>query len=254
MRTTGEETTLLQSDQPIPLHIQLKRLIEQEIQTGKYTDKIPSERELMERFKVSRSTVRESINHLVREQVLEKVHGKGTFIRRPKTVSEWLNSLHSFTETVREMGMVPSAKLLKMKENVVDDEIAKILNDKQLFTFSRLRFADDIPIAIEQHFYRQTVGDALKQYDLNNSTIYELLENELRIALSEAEQTIRVAQITKRNAELLHITPNINVLCVERIITGIDGEVIEFYRSYFHPEHYELKLKTKRQISNLRGK
>ena len=62
----------------IPLHIQLKDLIKAEIVEGNYEEKIPSERELMERFSVSRSTVREAVNHLVRDGVLKKIHGKWT--------------------------------------------------------------------------------------------------------------------------------------------------------------------------------
>ena len=114
---------MLNTENPIPLHIQLKHLIQSEIQAGKYKEKIPSERELMHRFNVSRSTVRESINHLVHEQILEKVHGKGTFIKSRVTVHEWLHALHSFTETVRNLGMTPSAKLLYMKESSEHDKV-----------------------------------------------------------------------------------------------------------------------------------
>lgn len=178
---------MLNTENPIPLHIQLKHLIQSEIQAGKYQDKIPSERELMQRFNVSRSTVRESINHLVHEQVLEKVHGKGTFIKSKVTVHEWLNTLNSFTETVRNMGMVPSAQLLYMKESCDDDKVKSILSAEQVFTFTRLRMADQLPIAIERHFYTNKLGQQLKKFDLNSSTIYDLLENELNVALIEAQ-------------------------------------------------------------------
>ncbi len=231
----------------MPLHIQLKQLIQAEIQAGKYVEKIPSERELMERFHVSRSTVRESINHLVRDQVLEKVHGKGTFIKKSVTVHEWLNALHSFTETVRNMGMKPSAKLLMMQDNMNDKVAQAVLQSPRVFTLARLRKADDQPIAIERHYYPQSLGNQLKQFDLHHSTIYDLLEQQLHISLVEAEQTIKVIPITPEDAHHLLIAPNTNVLCVERVITGLMGEPIEFYRSIFHPELYELKLKTKRQ-------
>lgn len=232
---------------PIPLHIQLKQLIQHEIMEGKYADKIPSERELMERFQVSRSTVRESINHLVQDQIVEKVHGKGTFIRSRKTIHDWLNSLHSFTETVKRMGMVPSATLLSVEEHLNDAHIQSILQCDELFSFARLRSANQKPIAIERHYYSQPLGEKMKQFNLNDATIYDLLEQNLGITLHEAEQTIKVVAIEKEDAEYLHLTPDKNVLCVERIITGVMGEPIEYYRSIFHPNYYELKLKTKRQ-------
>ena len=231
----------------MPLHIQLKQLIQTEIQDGKYVEKIPSERELMERFRVSRSTVRESINHLVRAQILEKVHGKGTFIRKRGTVHDWINALHSFTETVRNMGMTPSAKLLMMQDNIQDEKAQSILKSSYIFTFTRLRKADDLPIAIERHYYTQTLGSQLQQYDLHHSTIYDLLEHNLKITLNEAIQTIKVVPITIEDAQHLQLETNTDVLCVERVITGVMGEPIEFYRSIFHPGLYELKLKTRRE-------
>ena len=238
---------LLSTENPIPLHIQLKHLIQSEIQAGKYKEKIPSERELMHRFNVSRSTVRESINHLVHEQILEKVHGKGTFIKSRVTVHEWLHALHSFTETVRNLGMTPSAKLLYMKESSEHDKVKTILNAEQVFTFARLRMADQLPIAIERHFYANKLGQQLINFDLNSATIYDLLENELNIALIEAQQTIRCVPISDEDAVHLNVPKKTNVLCVERIITGLLGEPIEYYVSIFHPDLYELKLKTRRQ-------
>lgn len=66
----------------IPLHIQLKDLLKTEIVEGKHVVKIPSERELMERFSVSRSTVREAVKHLVHDGVLKKFMEKGRLLRR----------------------------------------------------------------------------------------------------------------------------------------------------------------------------
>ena len=237
---------MLNINNPIPLHIQLKQLIHAEIREGKYVDKIPSERELMDRFQVSRSTVRESINHLVNEQILEKVHGKGTYIRTKKTIHDWLNTLHSFTETVKNMGMEPSAVLITCEDYVQDLKVQRKLNDSSIFTFTRLRMADQKPIAIERHYYAQSLGDQLKHFDLNASTIYDLLEQELKIVLVEADQTIKVIPISEHDANYLKIVPETNVLCVERIIYGLSGKPIEFYQSFFHPSFYELKLKTRR--------
>lgn len=231
--------------------MQLKDVIKTEIVEGKYTDKIPSERELMERFSVSRSTVRESVNHLVREGVLQKIHGKGTFITTKKALHDWLNTLNSFTETVRQMGMKPGAKLLSAK--VVEDFEAglTILGDSSLYMISRLRTANDLPVAIEDHYYAPQLGKQLMAFDLDQATIYDLIEKELNIVIVEAEQTIRCSKISPEDANYLKVEPGINVLCVERVLLGIDGQVIEYYVSLFHPDLYSLKLKTKRAMKGM---
>lgn len=62
----------LDFNNPIPLHVQLKIILEDQILQGYYKDKIPSERELMDMYSVSRSTVREAVSILVRDGILEK--------------------------------------------------------------------------------------------------------------------------------------------------------------------------------------
>ena len=99
----GGNSMELDFNNPIPLHAQLKIILEDQIVQGYYKDKIPSERELMDMYSVSRSTVREAVSILVREGILEKRHGKGTFVSL-KPVQEWLKMI-SFTETTKNMAI-----------------------------------------------------------------------------------------------------------------------------------------------------
>ncbi|WP_245590368.1 GntR family transcriptional regulator [Aneurinibacillus terranovensis] len=93
----------LDSNNPIPLHVQLKNILEEQILQGYYKEKIPSERELMDMYSVSRSTVREAVSILVREGILQKVHGKGTFVSA-KPIQEWIKMIN-YTETIKAMGI-----------------------------------------------------------------------------------------------------------------------------------------------------
>lgn len=233
-------------DHPMPLHIQIKDLLIAEITEGKYEDKIPSERELMERFSVSRSTIRESVNHLVHDGIVEKVHGKGTFITEKKPIHDWLDALHSFTETVQKMGRKPGAKLLDTGLTTTCEKGQQLLHTDELFTIKRLRTADRLPIAIEQHFYKPDFGVQLAQFDLSKATIYDLIEQQLGVVIAEGEQIISCIPIEEEAASYLKLPPGSNVLCIERILTGVDNEVIEYYKSLFHPQHYSLRLKMKR--------
>lgn len=235
-------------DSHIPLHVQLKDLIKGEIVEGKYEEKIPSERELMERFSVSRSTVREAVSHLVQDGILKKIHGKGTFITKNKTVQDWLNTLNSFTETVNQMGMKPGARLLSSNELHYFEVGSKIFGEQPIYSIARLRTADNLPIAIERHYYERKLGLQISKYNLNKATIYDVIEKDLNITIVEAEQTIRCCSISVEDAELLGLQPNINVLCIERVITGENQQIIEYYQSLLHPELYMLKLNTKRAI------
>jgi GntR family transcriptional regulator len=238
---------MIDMNNPVPLHLQLKEVIAGEIKNGIFKEKIPSERDLMDRFAVSRTTVREAISHLVQEGILEKVHGKGTFISQKPPIHEWLDSLNSLTSTVKKMGMVPGSKLLNSEVVTGPSYICDLLNADSLYTIERLRTADVTPIAIERHFYLKDLGICLANFDLETSTIYDLLENQLGVELVEAEQFISCKEVSKEDAEKLEVPIGSSVLSVERLITDARGEPVEYYISYFRPDMYVFRIKTNRK-------
>ena len=238
---------MFDTDSPIPYHFQIRDLLKQEIADGAYQEKVPSERELMERFSVSRTTIREAINHLVNDGILEKVHGKGTFIKRNKQVHEWLHAIHSLTDTVKQMGMKPGSKLLF--SGVVDPpaSIASSMKSDRLHLIKRLRTADGEPIAIESHYYMPELGASLEKYDLHNITIYEVLENDLGVIMYEAEQSITCKPLQNEDAEKLELEAGVNGLVVNRLIKDASGQPIEYYTSVVKPEMYVFRLKMTKQ-------
>lgn len=238
---------MIDEESPIPFHLQVKEILKKEIFADAYVHKIPSERELMDRFRVSRTTIREAVNHLVNEGLLEKLHGKGTFITKRKPIQEWLHTLNSLTETLERFGMTPGSKLLLSKRVTEPDHIRKHLNSETFHLIKRLRTADGIPIAIERHYVPIPLGEQLNTFDLDSVTIYDVMEKDLGINMYEAEQIITCKQIDDEDATHLNIGRNTNVLYVDRIIRNLDGEIIEYYTSVVKPGMYEFRLKMKRK-------
>lgn len=233
-------------ESPVPYHLQIREILKKEITDGVYTERIPSERELIARFNVSRTTIREAINHLVNEGTLKKIHGKGTFIVKNKHIHEWLDSINSLTETIKKMGMEPGAKLLQNEQQTVSDNISLHMERDVLHLIKRLRTADDIPIAIESHYYHPELGKLLQNFDLNAVTIYKVLENDLHVSMDEAEQSISCKPIQEDDAIELGIEAGTNVLYVERFITNSLGEPIEYYTSVIKPDMYVFRMRIKK--------
>lgn len=244
--TSRSEIMPLNYTNSIPLHFQLKKKIEERIFTEEYTDKIPSERELMDEFYVSRSTVRQSIAQLVHEGVLEKRHGRGTFIA-VKPINDWLGNLSSTNETVERMGMKPGAKLLKSETVLLTDPLKKITGLDEAYHFKRLRFANQVPIGIENHYYPVHVGNKLIKYDLNKEAFYELLERELGVKTFEADQVIKSIAPTEVDAKLLHIPDSSHVLNAQRKITDIHGHFVEFENAFYRADMYSFHIKLSRK-------
>jgi GntR family transcriptional regulator len=232
----------LDTQNPIPLHNQLKDILEKQILDGEYKEKIPSERELMDMFSVSRSTVREAVSLLVQEGILEKKHGKGTFVSR-KPVEEWLK-ITNFTETIKNMKI----KLLQHGVVSTPDNILESTDfEDHCYHIERLRLKDNIPITIEKHYYPLELGKKLAAYDLNSVILYDTLESDFNINFWEAEQIITCDHPTKTEAEHLDVPETMCLLITERIMTDKDNNFVEYYKGYFRSDMYSFAMKMSRK-------
>lgn len=234
----------LDPSSPIPLHAQLKDVLKQTIERGEYKERIPSEQELIRTFAVSRTTVREAVAALVRDGVLQKIHGKGTFVRSHR-VNEWLGSLRGFTETIEGMGMKPGIRLLRHGVRR-DPRVGKILGASTYYAVERLRFADDEALALERTHYPLEIGLRLAKYDLNTVALYSVLEAD-GVILRSAEQKITAAMPTKADAMMLEIDTSTPVLATERIIWNPGGKVVEYSRTIFRADKYAFCVKMHRK-------
>jgi len=231
----------------VPLHAQLRSLLESDIKEEKFTTKIPSERDLMEKYQVSRATVREAISLLVIDGLLEKRQGKGTFIKQMPPVQEWISSLSSLSKTIENMGMVPRARLLDQGEVSNNPDIQNILGTRSSYFIERLRFASLSPIAIERHYYSDKIGRLLSTYDLDTIVIYDVLENDLGFTLWETDETVTSRLATKKEAILLDIPANTCLLEMKRILFDDKGRIIEYLESVYRSDLYVFKLKRRRK-------
>ncbi|MFC5591872.1 GntR family transcriptional regulator [Sporosarcina soli] len=232
---------------PIPLHIQLKEIIEKQVAEGILSDQIPSERQIMEEYTISRSTVREAISLLVREGILEKRHGKGTFVSL-KPIHDWLGNLSSTTETIRDIGMKPGAKLITHYKTTPPIYIQERTGFAEAYFIKRVRYADDIPIGVERHYYPISIGEQLIKYDLDNATLYDLVEHELGIQFAEADQTISSGHVLQEDSEYLGVPAHTNVLIAERIIKDQFGTVVEMEEAFYRSDMYSFKINLSRKF------
>lgn len=231
----------------LPLHVKISLILKDEIQNGAYEGKIPGELELVEKFSVSRSTVRQAIENLVREGVLEKKHGIGTFITS-RPVEEWLGSLSTFFDIVKSRGMEPSIKVLEQGFSDSPREVAEIMGVKRLFYVHRLRLADNIPIVMEKQYYPHKIGKALAKFDLNNVSTYEILETKLGEVLSDAQQLVTCTVPTDEEKKQLNLDPNCCcALLSERFVNNSDGDLVEYERSVYRSDMYAFRINLSRK-------
>lgn len=240
---------MLDKQSPIPIYIQIEEQLKQQIQQGDFPigTAIPSERELTERFGVSRMTVRQSITNLVNDGLLYREKGRGTFVASPK-VEQPLNGLTSFTEDMVKRGMVPSSKLIGFEILEPESDIAAYLQlaqgDKVYFV-ERIRFADDKPMAIERTYLPVERFPDLDQ-DSFQGSLYAMIEKDHQLTISRATQRMEAGLVKKDDAELLQIKPPAAILMIERISYLAGEQPFEVVRSTYRADRYKFTTDIKR--------
>ena len=217
-----------------PLHIQVRETIRRQVKAGELIDKsgrLMTEAELGKHFGVSRITIRNAIKPLVDEGMFERERGRGTFLRTNQP-ENWVGRLMGFSETIKDAGYRPGAKiLLQGMTNKHDAEVRSQLRERAVWQLKRVRLADDIPIAIEHAFYPPDIGLELEKRDLTSIVMYRVFEAEIGFNIKEATQTISASLADATSAKLLGVKPGGPLLSIERLTVNTDGRPLELLRS-----------------------
>lgn len=195
---------------PIPLYFQLKEMIVEEIKSGQYEvdSLIPTEKELSERFDISRTTVRQAITELVQEGWLYRVKSKGTFIARQKIRQDFLQRLETFAEQMNRIGMEPSTEVLEYQIVKASKEVAEKLQMEegdQVFYLFRRRFGDKEPVVTVETYLPYERCSFIKDYDFNKLSLYDSLSTHDETRIHSATRIIEAVEATSRDVRYLNI-------------------------------------------------
>lgn len=234
---------------PIPLYYQLKEIFDHKMQSGEWApgQLIPTENELIQQYKVSRTTVREGINALVNEGKLVKKQGKGTMVCQPR-MEERLGHLTGFTEEMVKKGVVPGARVLSCEEIRPTGPVKEKLlggSDGVVLYIKRIRLADNEPIAIERTYWPQEIGRLFQDKDLSTIAFYTVLEQN-GIRLRDADEWIRATVVAKQDALLLGIKEREPVLSMERLTYASNGQPIEYSSTDYRSDRYNYRVHLQR--------
>lgn len=215
----------------------LEELIKTELHPG---DAIPSERALVVRLGVSRVTVRQAITDLVSAGVLERVHGKGTYLTGPQVDSRL--HLTSFSREMRARGLIPATVVLSAAEQPADDEVSYALRmrpGQPVIRVERLRTADGTPMAYEVGHYPSALFPGLLQRELGS--LYDVFASEYGVVVSSGDQTVRAESADAHLARVLGIAKRAPLLVQERV-TYAGDRAIEMSTSWYRADRYRIHM------------
>ncbi|MCM3757879.1 GntR family transcriptional regulator [Sporosarcina aquimarina] len=233
---------MLDKQSAIPIYVQIEDFLKEQIAQGVYPVKslIPSERELTDMFGVSRMTVRQSLTNLVKDGLLYREKGRGTFVAEEK-MEQPLNGLTSFTEDMKERGFIPGTKLISFSQVHPDPQLSNrlgISSDALVHKVVRIRYADDTPMAIERSYLPVELFPTLSEEALEGS-LYAFIEKQEKLVIGQATQRMEAALAKTEDAGYLHISLPAAVVLIERVSTLDDGRIFEVVRSTYRADRYK---------------
>ena len=233
----------LERSAPTPLYIQLKNALIAEINTGQHLpdQRLPSERDLCERFNVSRMTVRQALSEMEREDLIYSIVGKGTFVNSPK-IDMQLRTLTGFSQELGSRGAKPASRVLVAKIIPASTQIAavlKIIPGSEVVELSRLRMANGDPLCIETAYLPHFQCPGILKFDFSQESLYQVFEREYGLRLVRAEQTMEASLGNASELELLHLTAPAAVLRIERLTFSDQDALVEFVISVYRGDRYK---------------
>ncbi len=234
----------------IPLYFQIEMDLRKKIVDGGFVPghQLPSERELVQSYKVSRLTIREAINRLVAQGLVIKKQGKGTFVAE-KSADQMVGPLSSSSEVFLLNNYKVKTTVIQAKKMVPGKRICKFLQlpdtgEDEIYYLERVRYANETPVAHIKCYIPYKFVKNIETFDFSKTTLYRTLEDYYRLDIFEAYEVIEATSLDQRNAKLLGLTVGAPVLMNQRTTYLKDGNVIEYekvlYRSDIYKYHNKL--------------
>lgn len=227
-RRTGREY-----ESRVPKYLAIYRVLADRIAAGHYAadSPLPAQRELVEEFDVSLMTVRQAIQALEADGLLETRHGVGTFVRRP-AFSYGLTGLRSLAQDLVEQGIRLETEVLGTALVVPPSDVGTRLGvpaGGRVLAVERLRStrtADAlVPLLLQTSYLPEGIGSRIGAEPLRRQSLYRLLED-LGTPVRQASETIRAVALTADQAEALHRDPGSPALLSCRLSRGEDGTAL----------------------------
>ncbi|WP_175920229.1 GntR family transcriptional regulator [Burkholderia pyrrocinia] len=234
-----------------PLYVQIKDTLRARILDGTYAphSRMPSEHELCTMFDVSRITVRQALGDLQKEGLLFKLHGKGTFVSKPKAFQN-VTSLQGFAEAMSSMGYEIVNQLRSFRTVKADRHLATKLHVPEgapLVEIHRVRLLNREPVSLEQTWVPEALGKRLAGADLAARDIFLILENDCGIPLGHADVSIDAILADDEIVDALRVEESSPVLRIERLTHDASGAPIDYEYLYFRGDAFQYRLRIDRQ-------
>ena len=224
------------------LYFQLYDILYREIRDGVYKpgQLLPTESTLMERYHISRITVRKALELLMNDGLIARRRGYGTFVQNKK-VEQTLTRVEHFANEMEKRGLESSVTMLSNELLYASRAIAGWLDIEEgdeLIRVERLRYADGVPMCIESSHLIRSRCPGVQGQDFSRRSLRRFLEEEYGIIWKRAGQRIYAVGASARLAGYLGIKEGDPLLYIERVSYDTDERPGEYLQAWYRGDSY----------------
>lgn len=228
---------------PLPLWAQLEAELRAQLLAGDFGERFPTDAELVERYGVSRQTVRQAIARLTSDGLVERHRGRGTVVVTTR-IEQPVGTIYSLFSLVESQGLEQRSEVLELAE-VVDEEIASRLGlptTAPLVHLSRVRCAGTEPLALDHSWLPASLAAPLLEADFTRTALYDELADRCGVHVDGGWERVEPVLLSPADRELLHLGRRpVAGFSVERIGRA-GGRDVEYRRTLLAGERYSLVM------------
>jgi GntR family transcriptional regulator len=226
----------------VPYYRQIRDQVEALIKAGKLKpgQVIFSEGACATKLGVSKMTVRQAFQALRSEGLLIIEKGKRPMISTGRIQKDF-QKLRGFTAEMTRRGLKPSSRVLQFEKAAPDAATANLLHlwrNDEIYRLRRLRYADKEIVGLETILLPARMFPDLAKTDLENQSLYALMETRYAIAVEWSEEELEAIPAEKDDAKVLQVPTGFPLFSMRRIVFAKDDIPVEYGHSLFRGDRY----------------
>ena len=241
----------LNQNSPVPLHAQIEEylrslIVQDTYRSGKYF--LPKEVTLAKKLGVSRNTVRQAVNTLVQERLIERKKGVGTKVVNKKITTR-LDNWISFTKEMRKQGIEVVNYMVNISYVIAPDEVYEALSiskSKKIWKLEKIRGSKKAKYLYSVSYFHPRVGITGEEDFM--IPLYELLQTSRDTIVATSKERISAIKADKTLVSILDITSDVPILKRERLVCDPGDRPVEFNIVYYHTDYFTYDIEIKREL------
>lgn len=239
------------SEEIMKKYEQIFKLLKQDIlnETYQIDDYLPSEHELVQTYKVSRDTIRKSLDLLQKAELIQKIKGQGSKVIKQAQIDFPVSNLTSYQELVQQHGINSKTNLIQLEKITVDKKLSNLTGFPEyrlVWRIVRQRVVDEVASVLDIDYLDKTLVPSLTR-EIAEQSIYAYLEEELGLRIAYAQKEITIDPATNRDQILMDIGTDQHVVSVKSKVYLADGQQFQFTDSRHKLEKFRFIDFAKRQ-------